>query len=322
MRFIISTLCLILLIGCTPLRPSPKVEKPYHNLEGYKKGEWILLAESKTKYWYYDPKTLFTQDQNVIEFTMFWAPKFGAKPSLIKGVDPSIPSPINKEKEVSQEDSENAVFSKEFNTGAIGPFQQVIDCSAQYQFSERPDDQACDISALGGYTPTNLQPRDVECWVPIKQKTAMLMIAGRICGRPLPLKKLKNYFLYQEGQITTPALQNKTELESKSKAEELPKPIDPIFYDVFNNEYIVIDSKQNIREMKISSQSMTKKDNHVEDFIFRANCQNKTASIYTAGSPKIDMKSIGPSTSLTGVAFDRVCGNHDDYMNQVKRYSE
>ena len=316
MRLIILSLSLALLFGCTSPGPSPKVEKPYRNLDAYKNGEWILLAESKTKNWHYDPKTLDAEEGGVVHFSMFWAPRTGAKPTLIKGVNPTISGGSS---ENSTTIDEKAKFSEEFNTGAVGPYRQTIHCPGLHQLSEIPENEVCDVSHLGGYIPTHLKPGDPECWVPIKPKTAMLVIAGRVCGRPLPLQKTKNYFLYQEGQISVFTDKNMTpSVSDKTNGDHLDKPI---FYEVINNEYISLDSKNSIREMKVLSQPVTKRGGLTEDLVFKANCQNGTATFYKPGTVNADLIPIGSPTSLTGVAFDRICGSHDNYMKQVKKYS-
>jgi hypothetical protein len=316
MRLIILSLSLALLFGCTSPRPSPKVEKPYRNLEAYKKGEWILLAESKTKNWYYDPKTLNAEEGGIVNFSLFWAPRIGAKPTLIKGVDPTI---SGNSSENSNANDEKAEFSEEFNTGAVGPYRQTIHCPGLHQLSEIPENGACDVGNLDGYIPPNLKPGDPECWVPIKPKTAMLVIAGRVCGKPLPLQKTKNYFLYQEGQLSVSTDKNMTPSASnKTNNDQLSEPV---FYEVFNNEYISLDSKNSVREMRVLSEPLAKKGGRTEDLIFKAHCLSRTASFYRPGTANADLKPIGSPTSLTGVAFDRICGSHDNYMKQVKKYS-
>lgn len=316
MRLIILSISLALLFGCTSPRPSPKVQKPYRNLEAYKSGEWILLAESKSKNWYYDPKTLNAEEGGIVHFSLFWAPRTGAKPTLIKGVDPTIPA---NPTENSNADDEKAEFSEEFNTGAVGPYVQTIHCPGLHQLSEIPENGVCDVSHLGGYIPPNLNQGDPECWVPIKPKTAMLVIAGRVCGRPLPLQKTKNYFLYQEGQI--PVLTGKQMTPSDSNKINSDHLNEAVFYEVFNNEYISLDSKNSVREMRVLYEPLAKKGMRTEDLLFKANCQSRTAAFYRPGAANPDLKPVGSPTSLTGVAFDRICGSHDNYMKQVKKYS-
>ncbi|QWD66585.1 hypothetical protein [Polynucleobacter sp. MWH-Aus1W21] len=317
MRLIILSLSLALLFGCTSPRPSPKAYKPYRNLETYKNGEWILLTESNTKNWYYDPKTLDAEEGGIVHFSLFWAPRSGAKPTLIKGIDPTT-IPLNST-ESSTANEEKAEFSEEFNTGAVGPYKQTIHCPGLHQLSEIPENGACDISNLGGYNPPNLKPGDPECWVPIKPKTAMLVIAGRVCGRPLPLQKTKNYFLYQEGQL--PVSTDKKMTQSAPNKTDSDRPSEAVFYEVFNNEYISLDSKNSVREMKVLSEPLAKKGGRTEDLVFKANCQSRTAAFYRPGAVNADLKPIGSPTSLTGVAFDRICGSHDNYMKQVKKFS-
>ena len=86
-------------------------------------------------------------------------------------------------------------------------------------------------------------------------------------------------------------------------------------------EYIIIDAKLDIREMKVLAQALSKKESTTRDYIFRANCQNKTGSLYLPSKEVAEMAMISSPTSLIGVAFDRICGNHPDYMKEVKKYS-
>lgn len=322
MRLFCLFLTATVLTGCIYGKVYWKEDKPYRDIEAYKKGTWILLAESKTKNWYYDPTTLSMEDGNIVSFTSFWAPNSDAKPTLIKGIYPASLTSKDEDADAIQK----AEFSKEFNTGAIGPYMQKIDCAGHNYLSESLGSQVCDLSGNEGNPPANLKPGAPECWTPIKPKSAMLYIAGRVCGRPLPLERATNYFLYQEGRIPLPP---RKDVEPKDedvdpnelKEIEVTEAIIPIFYEVVNNEYIVNDTKKNAREMKVSSRFLTGKGTHIADYVFRADCQNEMAALIKIGSGNTELKPIGMPTSLTGVAFNRICGGHLGYMKQVKKYS-
>jgi hypothetical protein len=91
----------------------------------------------------------------------------------------------------------------------------------------------------------------------------------------------------------------------------------PIFYDVINNEIRLVDSKKDIRSMRISSYFLNKNLTKKSDYLFTANCQAKTFSFVPLGKPPQYQELEASKQSLSSVAFDRACGNHGDYMNIV-----
>lgn len=279
-------LAIALLTGCTNV-VRPKIEKPpYQDKEAYQDGYWILLAESTGKNWYYDPSTLVMNDSGLVEFNSFWAPIF------------------DKESD------------KEFNSGATGPYRQKLDCLEGNHLSQTIRDEVCD-SELAGSANALPKKRDRSaCWSLVKPRTAMAMITTRICGMQLPFERNKEYFLYQVGRInpSSPAKQNLATSQSSVKQQA------PIFYDVVNNEFVYLDPKHNIREMKVVSYFLDQNLHPNAEYSYRANCEAGLYSLSQLGA-KSEMTQIGEPTSLSGVAFNRLCGKHGRYMHEVKTLS-
>jgi len=91
----------------------------------------------------------------------------------------------------------------------------------------------------------------------------------------------------------------------------------PVFYEVINNEIIMIDDKKNIREMKVSSYLLDKEFPKRSDYVFRANCGDKQLSFAPLGKPVV-LKDLGAiPDSLENVAFNRLCGDHGEYMKII-----
>ena len=98
------------------------------------------------------------------------------------------------------------------------------------------------------------------------------------------------------------------------EATEKSGPNTPIFYEVVNNEVKVIDAKKDIRQLKIASYNMDKDFSKRSDFIFQANCQNKTYSFVGNGqATKVESLS-DLKKDMPNVAFNRACGEHGAYM--------
>ena len=197
-----------------------------------------------------------------------------------------------------------------FRSGIVGPYLQKIDCIGNNQLSESLVDQSCDLSAAVD-PPPNVKPGASECWNKIKPKTAMAYIYARVCGRKFALEKTTNFYLYQVDRIS----HNPKDVEGGKLAS-------PIFYEVLNNEFIVIDTKRDIREMKISSYHLDENASHESDYIYSADCENRMDSLSKIGSIKLPFHAVGNATSLSGVAFNRICENHGSYMQQVKAYTK
>jgi hypothetical protein len=307
-----------ILVGCTFLPPVPsvskisssKVENPFfsippENLKDYESRTWILLAQSKTKNWFYDPYSLKEDEEQIISFDIFYVPREGV-------------SKLNQ-----------------FNATMVGPYRQKIDCFGNYQWSEIF--YADKMPSQNNYK-NPLKPDEEWGWIKIKPKTSMAFVRSRICGRKFLDEKDVNFFLYQDGMMRF--IKDKVDPKTIKKT---PEPIDtwfaqfittnseeisdqesdkagglnsnvPIFYEVINNEIIVLDPKKDLRQIKIASYLMDKDFSKKQDYIFQANCQNKTYNFFT-GSKLGKLEELKESkSSLESVAFDRVCGDHGSYM--------
>jgi hypothetical protein len=161
----------------------------------------------------------------------------------------------------------------------------------------------------------------------------MAYVRTRVCGRKFLDDKNVNYFLFQEGQMKvvkvkppekktppTPGELMAAEFTKLNQPEEIQTSVSssaqsfPVFYEVINNTVTVIDPKKDIREMRVSSYELNKEFPKLADYVFRADCQNKTYSFSVQGkfSPLQDL--TDSPESLPNVAFNRVCGDHGDYM--------
>ena len=318
LRFL-NPLCLlglvssILLVGCNflPLLPSTekitntKVENPSFNippmnLKDYKDRHWILLAESIENNWFYDPYSLSEDEEGIVTFDTFFAPR-------------KTPPGLNR-----------------FNATITGPFLQKIDCFSNHQWSEifYADKMPAQETFVN-----SKNPKLEYGWIKIKSKTAMAYVRTRVCGRKFLDDKNVNYFLFQEGQMqiakakipekklpSTPGelmvaeFTNPRQLDEAQNSSSSSAQSFPVFYEVINNTVTVIDSKRDIREMRISSYELNKEFPKLADYVFRAHCQNKTYSFSVQGKSSPLQELTDSPESLSNVAFNRVCGDHGDYM--------
>ena len=171
-------LVVVLVMGCTV---GPKVrnyqaiveepvESPFFfipplNLADYKDRTWILLAESANKNWFYDPYTLSEDEDGVVTFDSFTAPR-----------------------------EKNTL--DQFNATMIGPYRQKIDCFGNYQWSETfYTDKIIQKNPLVGQS----KPINGSGWLKIAPRTAMAYMRTRLCGRKFIDDQNINYFLYQDG---------------------------------------------------------------------------------------------------------------------------
>ena len=298
-------LAVLFAVGCTsgPMRQSyqtkmtEEVESPFFyipplNQKDYETRTWILLAESKSKVWYYDPYTLIQNEDDILTFDAFFSPR-----------------EINK--------------LAPFNSTMVGPYRQKIDCFGNNQWSETLYTQNIVAKApLVGDT----KPINGSGWVKIAPRTAMAYVRSRLCGRKFIDDQNVNYFLYQEGALPAPIAQKTpVEMFDENKKKQLAiayqeavlesgnsKP--PVFYEVINNEVSIVDGKKDIRQMKLSSYTLGKDLIKQADYIFTANCQENS---YTLSSQSQGTKPGGPvgaKDSLAAVAFNRACGDHGSYM--------
>ena len=178
-------LFVILVSGCT-LSPnlsntsidemmSEKMESPFFfvpplNLQDYKDRTWILLAESENRKWFYDPYTLSEDEDGVISFDMFNAPR------------------------IYKQDLD------QFNAMIVGPYLQKIDCFSSNQWSETFYTKNLPAAKV---TSTLAKPLNGSGWVKIKPRTAMAYIRTRVCGRKFIDDANVNYFLYQDSETPT-----------------------------------------------------------------------------------------------------------------------
>ena len=298
---------LSLLTACTFLPPVPPVDKlvatpiehpffsiPPMNQGDYESRTWILLAESSSKAWFYDPYSLTEDDDDVVSYDAFFVPR---------------------------SDKDNL---QQFNATMVGPYRQKIDCFSNHQWSETfyadkmPNQE----------TYKNPQRPNLEYgWIKIKPSTALAYVRARICGRKFIDNKNVNYFLYQEGEMRykSPKIVDLADSSVKSgePKEDAVVVLDsatvnvPIFYDVINNEVQVIDTKKDTRSMSISAFFLNKNITKKADYLFVANCKAKTYSFTLQGKSPQFQELDAPKKSLTSVAFDRACGEHGQYMTLI-----
>ena len=225
-------LAVLFAVGCTsgPKRQDyqsfidEKVDSPFFyvpalNQKDYAERAWILLAESKSKVWFYDPYTLNEDEEGVITFDAFISPR-----------------------------EKNALAP--FNATIVGPYRQKIDCFSNHQWSETLHTKNIVARApLVGDT----KPVNGSGWVKIAPRTAMAYVRTRLCGRKFIDDQNVNYFLYQDGALPAPITQkapvevfdekqNKQLVIAKQEVilgSDNTKP--PVFYDVINNEVTIVD---------------------------------------------------------------------------------
>ena len=305
-------LAVLFAVGCTsgPMRQSyqtkmtEEVESPFFyipplNQKDYETRTWILLAESKSKVWYYDPYTLTQNEDDILTFDAFFSPR-----------------EINK--------------LTPFNSTMVGPYRQKIDCFSNHQWSETlyTKNMVAKAPLVGETKPVN-----GSGWVKIAPRTAMAYVRTRLCGRKFIDNQNVNYFLYQDGALPAPIAQkapvevfdekqNKQLIIAKQEAALDPgntKP--PTFYDVINNEITIIDTKKDIRQMSLSSYTLGKDLIKQEDYIFTAYCQENlyTLNSQSQGAKINNNNVVGEKTSMGAVAFNRACGSHGSYMKFANR---
>lgn len=302
----------LILVGCTQVRTPPAQHQapPYRDLNTYHQGSWILLAESSSDDWYYDPRSLTLNNDDTISFWSYWTPNSVTRSKSLAQTTIQTKKPSNN-LEDSQTDHSG------LDSYAVGPYLQKINCFNNTQLSESLITGKCDIGNNGGGS-FIASPGASECWNPIKPKSAMAYIRTRVCGRSFVMEKDVHYFLFQSGRLASPIATNN---HNSDTAEASSSNTDAaIFYEVINNEYVVKDPKNDVREMKLAAYRLNKNATHESNYIYRANCQNNTASLSKDGVGAA-MQPIGEANSLSGVAFNRLCGNHGQYMHPVKSFS-
>ena len=341
-KLLILVLLGVVLAGCsnTPRRQdyqafmdeeveSPFFKVPAVNQKDFADRTWILLAESKTKLWFYDPYTLTEDEEGVVAFDAFFSPREQNNLQL-------------------------------FNATIVGPYRQKIDCFGNHQWSETlytknlvpKDPNAVDIKPVNG-----------SGWIKIKGRTAMAYVRTRVCGRKFIDDQNINYFLFQTNPISLvqarkevirdtaqyqKEMQLAKEAEERAKAQkdmpgqksavstipaepppppsvEVPSEKPPVFYEVVNNEVAVIDAKNDVRQMRLSSYLMEKDFPKQADYLFTANCQSNTYSLVVQGAGEksggvnVVKENIGAKDSFSAVAFNRACDKHGAYMKIINR---
>lgn len=300
-RFFLLTL--VILSACTFAPPTPDVDKlssakiespffyvPAENLKDYQERTWILLAESKALNWYYDPYTLKEDEDGVVSFDAVISAR------------------------------ENAERLQPFNATITGPYRQKIDCFSNHHWSEIF--YADKMPAQENYKNT-LKPNQEWGWIKIKPRTSMAYIRARICGRKFIDDQNVNYFLFQEGELANAKIfqenakqQTVIDAAQQSKA---PQGSAPIFYEVLNNEIVVVDAKKDIRQMRIASYNLDKEFSRRGNYLFQANCQSKTYG-FTPQGQALKTEELGNAKdAFANVAFNRACGDHGRYMQVISR---
>lgn len=295
----------VLMMGCTmgPSRQNyqsfvdEKIDSPFFyvpalNQKDFADRTWILLAESKSKVWFYDPYTLVEDQDGIINFDAFFSPR--EKNNLAP-----------------------------FNATIVGPYRQKIDCFSNNQWSETFYAQNIVAKApLAG----NTKPVNGSGWVKIAPRTAMAFVRSRLCGRKFIDDQNVNYFLYQEGALPAP-ISKKAPVEvfdekqnkqlAVAKQEVVLDQVNtqpPIFYEVINNEVTIVDIKKDVRQLRLSSYVLGKDLVKQGDYIFTANCQESSYVLSPQGQGNKSSGAIGAKDSMSSVAFNRACGDHGSYM--------
>ena len=279
-----------LLLGCNLSPPLPSLEKiagskvenpffhiPPMNLKDYKDRHWILLAESTENNWFYDPYSLNEDEEGIVTFDTFFAPR-------------QTPPGLNR-----------------FNALITGPFLQKIDCFSNHQWSEifYADKMPAQETFVN---PRN--PKLEYGWIKIKPKSAMAYVRTRVCGRKFLDDKNVNYFLFQEERMQI-AKENLPMKQAPSAQNY------PVFYEVINNVVTVVDQNKDIREIRISSYELNKEFPKIADSVFRADCRAKTYRFAVQGKSGSVQELTDSPESLANVAFNRACGDHGSYMKFV-----
>jgi hypothetical protein len=293
---VILSLILSIASGCTilPTMPNvekitgPKVENPFfmippENLKDFQSRSWILLAESSSKNWFYDPYTLSEDGDGIVTFDAYIAPR--AKSRLDR-----------------------------FNPTIIGPYRQKMDCFGNHQWSEIFYAQNIPPAVL--MSQAN-DPTTEYGWIKIRPKTAMAYIRSKICGRKFIDDQNVNYFLYQDGLVKDQKEKSTDPIIQASDALNPPNPNFPTFFEVINNEVLLVDSKKDIRQITIASYILDKDFPKKGDFIFTANCQSNTYSVQAPGKNNVISGTIEDKETLSAVAFNRACGDHGAYMKAI-----
>ena len=277
-----------------------EVESPFFyipplNQKDYESRTWILLAESRSKLWFYDPYTLSEDEDGIISYDAYFSPR-----------------------------EKNTLAP--YNATMVGPYRQKIDCFSSNQWSETFYTQ--NIVSKGPLV-GDIKPVNGSGWVKIAPRTAMAYVRTRLCGRKFIDDQNINYFLYQDAPMAMRVTQKEMLMDSEGKQPKQALPIvksekldgekslpskPPIFYEVINNEVVIIDAKKDVRQLRFSSYLLEKDFPKQTDYVFTANCQSNSYSISPSMNGEKSSGEVGAKDSLMAVAFNRACGDHGDYM--------
>jgi hypothetical protein len=195
-------LLIVALVGCTvgPRRQdyqaimNEEIESPFFyipalNQKDFADRTWILLAESKSKVWFYDPYTLSEDEEGIVTFDAFFSPR-----------------------------EKNALAP--YNATIVGPYRQKMDCFSNYQWSETLYTQNIISKAP---TVGDAKPVNGSGWVKIAPRTAMAYMRSRLCGRKFIDDQNINYFLYQDIPMTM--IQTQREIPNDSGVNGVKPPV-------------------------------------------------------------------------------------------------
>jgi hypothetical protein len=271
---------------------SPFFYIPPLNQKDYEDRTWILLAESKSKIWLYDPYTLSEDEEGIVTFDAFFSPR-----------------------------EKNTLAP--YNATIVGPYRQKIDCFSNHQWSETFYTQ--NIVPKGPLV-GEAKPVNGSGWVKIAPRTAMAYMRSRLCGRKFIDDQNINYFLYQDNALPAPIakkapaeifdekLNKQIALPKEEMAIELIEVKPPVFYEVINNEITIVDAKKDIRQLRLSSYLLNKDFSKQADYVFTANCQSNSYALIAQGQAEKSSGVLSARDSLAAVAFNRACGDHGAYM--------
>ncbi|MCE7506946.1 hypothetical protein LZG75_11970 [Polynucleobacter sp. IMCC30063] len=198
-------------------------------------------------------------------------------------------------------------------------------------------------------------------WKDIKGSTAMHWIKARLCGRTIFGNLTRYYFLYQDPPPINPPFKPQLKIptsagvfgplklypflefnslyQSVKLKPSLPQPIvfnplykpinlgpppppPPVVFDILYKQ-LVADKKTGNKEMRLISYKL---DTLLSDEIlwtYRADCQNKKYQLNKLNEAITGQwLPIGNAISFSGVAFNRACGKHGDYMNTVNEFTK
>ena len=277
----------IFIVGCTvgPQRQDyhafldEEVESPFFyvpalNQKDFEDRSWILLAESQSKIWYYDPYTLSEDEDGVVTFDAYFSPR-----------------------------EKNTLTP--YNATIVGPYRQKIDCFGNYQWSETLYTQNIIAKApLVGDT----KPVNGSGWIKIAPRTAMAYMRSRLCGRKFIDDQNINYFLYQDSSLPLP----NEDTVSQSTDTKFPVFYEVVNNDVTIVD-AKKDIRQLRLSSYLLNKDFPKQADYVFTANCQGNSYSITPRISgdkSGGSVDV----AGAKYSLAAVAFNRACGDHGVYM--------